>query len=140
MSIRKLANHGFQRGGFSLHNILSGNEDVNIGEVGGPLKGNDRLFDFSGRISDASPIDAESPNAQIRLKVPLKLHTSMSQSTTTPTNAPSEGGMGLVQLVVHERVLDPQAMCSLCCALHSDKYGKKSYIVPLLEYMSFFTY
>jgi len=86
MSIRKLANHGFQRGGFSLHNILSGNEDVNLGEVGGPLKGNDRLFDFSGRISDASPIDAESPNAQIRLKVPLKLHTSMSQSTTTPTN------------------------------------------------------
>ena len=89
MSIRKLANNGFQRGGFSLHNILSGNEDVDMGQVGAPERGNDRpdrLFDFSGRVSDASMIDPESPNAQIRLKAPLKLHPSMSPSTTTPTN------------------------------------------------------
>lgn len=89
MSIRKLANQGFQRGGFSLHNILGANEEFDVGEGGGIERGNARLFDFSGRIPEQSLVDPEVPNAPIRLRAPLKLSSTLPAAATSPSNAPS---------------------------------------------------
>lgn len=89
MSIRKLANQGFQRGGFSLHNILGANEEFDVGEGGGFERGNARLFDFSGRIPEQSLVDPEFPNAPIRLRAPLKLSSTPPAAAVSPPNAPS---------------------------------------------------